>query len=208
MLRPAALVIALAFLSGCSAISAVGSATQPLDAYEVVSTGDLPRAAGGPVSRDLIVEVPTTNGALNTERILIRPTPLEVRYLPDARWTEALPLMVQTLFVRSLQQTGGVRFVGRRPIGLGGDFAILTEITEFEAAIAPDGQTVTTRIRFVATIVREADAQVVASRVFEVDGVAPSTQTIDVVTTLDQSMARIMPGFVSWAMGVTGARVS
>jgi cholesterol transport system auxiliary component len=98
--------------------------------------------------------------------------------------------------------------VGRRPIGLGGDFAILTEITDFQAAVGPDGSSVTTRVRFAATIVREADAQVVASRVFEVDGVAPSTATLDVVTTLDRSMARLMPDFVTWVMGVAGARVS
>lgn len=208
MLRPAALLIALALLSGCSAISAVGSATTPLDAYDISVPANLPRAGGGPVSRDIIVEVPTTGGALNTERILIRPTPLEAQYLPGARWTDTLPVMLQTVFVRSLQQTGGARFVGRRPIGLGGDFAILTEITDFQAAIGPDGSTVTTRVRFAATIVREADAQVVASRVFEVDGVAPSTATLDVVTTLDRSMASLMPDFVTWVMGVAGARVS
>jgi cholesterol transport system auxiliary component len=208
MLRPAALLIVLAVLSGCSAISAVGSATEPLDAYEIRSAGDLPRASGGPVARDLIVEVPTTNGALNTERILIRPTPLEVQYLPGARWSETLPLMVQTVFVRSLQDTGGVRFVGRRPIGLGGDFALLTEITDFEAVIGPDGQTVTTRIRIAASMVREADAQVLASRVFEVSAVSPSTETIDIVRTLDQSMARLLPDFTSWAMRAAGARVS
>jgi len=208
MFRPAALVIALAALSGCSAISAVGSATTPLDAYEVRSTGDLPRAAGGPVSRDLIVEEPTASGALNTERILIRPSPLEAQYLPDARWTDTVPIMVQTLMVRSLQQTGGVRFVGRRPIGLGGDFALLTEVTDFQAAVAPDGTTVTTRIRIVATMVRESDAQVVASRVFQIDSVAPSTETIDIVQALDQSMGRLLPDFVSWAMAAVGARVS
>jgi cholesterol transport system auxiliary component len=208
MFRPAALVIALAVLSGCSAISAVGSATTPLDAYEIRSPGDLPRASGGPVARDLIVEVPTTNGALNTERILIRPTPLEASYLPGARWTDTVPLMIQTVLVRSLQDTGGARFVGRRPIGLGGDFAILTEITDFQADIGPDGQTVTTRIRIAASMVREEDAQVVASRVFEVNAVAPSTETIDIVATLNASMARLLPDFVSWAMRAAGARVS
>ena len=208
MFRPVALLIVLAVLSGCAAISAVGSATEPLDAYEIRSAGDLPRASGGPVARDLIVEVPTTNGALNTERILIRPTPLEVQYLPGARWSETLPLMVQTVFVRSLQDTGGVRFVGRRPIGLGGDFALLTEVTDFHATVAPDGATVTTRIRIVASMVRESDAQVVASRVFQVDSVAASSETIDVVQALDQSMARLMPDFVRWALGAIGARVS
>jgi len=208
MIRPLALLAALSLLGACSTISALGSATAPLDAYEVRSTGDLPRAAGGPVSRDLIVEEPTASGALNTDRILIRPSPLEAQYLPGARWTDTVPVMVQTLMVRSLQQTGGVRFVGRRPIGLGGDFALLTEVTDFQATVAPDGTSVTTRIRIVASMVRESDAQVVASRVFQVDAVAPSTETIDVVQALDQSMARLLPDFVSWAMAAVGARVS
>jgi cholesterol transport system auxiliary component len=208
MIRSLALLAALSFLGACSAISALGTATAPLDAYEVRSTGDLPRAAGGPVSRDLIVEEPTAGGALDTDRILIRPTPLQAQYLPGARWTDTVPVMVQTLMVRGLQETGAVRFVGRRPIGLGGDFALLTEITDFHATVAPDGATVTTRIRFVANMVRESDAQVVASRVFQVDAVAPSTETIDIVQALDQSMARLMPDFVRWATAAIGARVS
>lgn len=208
MIRPIALLTALTLLGACSAISALGTATAPLDAYEVRSTGDLPRAGSRPVSRDLIVEEPTASGALNTDRILIRPGPLEAQYLPGARWTDTVPVMVQTLLVRGLQESGGVRFVGRRPIGLGGDFALLTEITDFQATVAPDGTSVTTRIRIVANMVRESDAQVVASRVFQVDATAPSTETIDVVQALDQSMARLMPDFVSWAMAAVGARVS
>ena len=56
----------------------------------------------------------------------------------------------------------------------GGDFAILTEITDFQAAIGPDDSTVTTRVRFAATIVREVDRTGRRSAGVEVDGVAPS----------------------------------
>ena len=70
--------------------------------------------------RDVIIELPTTSGALATDRIMIRPNRLQAQYLPESRWSEPAPVMVQTLMLRAVEATGAVRYVGREPLGVSG----------------------------------------------------------------------------------------
>jgi ABC-type uncharacterized transport system auxiliary subunit len=126
-------------LAACGAVSALSDATTPMEVIVLEAPSDLPLRQGRPLPRDIIVEEPTAGGALNTDRIMIQPGALQAQYLPDVRWSDPAPVMLQTLMLRSLDQTAAFQYVGRRPLGPGGDFAILTEIVDFQAELSPDG---------------------------------------------------------------------
>jgi cholesterol transport system auxiliary component len=68
-----ALMIAASSLSGCGALSSLSKAGAELDAYTLSPAV----GSGGPVQGrgHLIVELPTSAGALATDRILIKPVP-------------------------------------------------------------------------------------------------------------------------------------
>lgn len=201
--RAALSLLALPLLPGCSALGALSDAATPLDAYELRPPADLP-VATRTLARDLIIEVPTAGGALMTDRILIRPNPLQAQYLPGAGWTDEAPLMVQTLILRSFEATGALRYVGRRPLGPGGDFALVSELTNLQADLAADGAVVT-RMGLTARLVREATAGVIAIRRFNATQPAPSTQTMDVVMALDLAGAVVMRDLVRWTLSTLGA---
>ena len=59
------------------------------------------------------MEVPSASGAIDTDRILVRPTPTQVAYLPDARWTAAAPVMLQSALVETFLRSNAFRYVGR-----------------------------------------------------------------------------------------------
>lgn len=199
------LFVLLAFvLSGCATLGALQDAGQPLDAYEIRPSFSGPEASGRPLAGDLVVETPVVSGALATDRILIRPRPLEARYLPGARWTDPAPEMVQSVLVRGLAATGGLRYVGRRPLGTSGDYALLTEMTDFQAEIPAPGAAPLARVRLSARLVREADARIVAARVFEATALAGSDSAGDVVRALDAAMASLMPELSAWLLGRLG----
>ena len=69
------LLAPLTLLPGCGAVSALNSASTPLDAFDLRAP-DLPQA-GRMVNRSLSIEPPSTAGALDTDRILIRPNPVQ-----------------------------------------------------------------------------------------------------------------------------------
>jgi len=196
--RLALMLAALAALPGCAAISAL-SGGPARDAYEL--RGNLPAARPAARTRlHVIVEPPIVAGALDTERILIRPNRLQAQYLPDGAWTDPPAEMLQTALVREIDATGAFRYVGREPLGAGGDYALLTEITDFQPEVT-EGGGIVVRLRVVARLVRESDVEVVANRMFETTVPAASTATLALVAALDAGMNRVVGEMAAWTVG-------
>lgn len=195
---------ALSAVSGCSAISAIGGATAPLDVYELRAP-DQPQASRQ-LAHHLIIELPTTTGALDTDRIMIRPDPLQAQYLPEVRWSDPTPAMLQTLMLRSIESTGAFSYVGRRPLGPGGDYAILAELIDFQAELAPDAETATVRLRMSVRLLRESDTRIIASRSFSASAISPSSETTAIIAAFDTAAANLLPEFTSWTLARLGAR--
>ena len=199
-----ALVLPLA-LGGCAAVTAIGDATEALEIYELTAPEDLPVRAGAPLNREVIIEVPSTSGALDTDRIMVRPAPLQAQYLPDIRWSEDAPVMLQTLMLRALDQTAAFQYVGRRPLGSGGDFAIVTELVDFQAVLAAEGAAPVVEVRMVSRIVRENGVQIVASRTFAATQAAASLDDLAIAAAFDAAAGRVISEFTLWTLANLGA---
>ena len=207
LIRTALAILMTLSLGGCAAISSLTSAATTLEAYELQLATDLP-AVQGSVARDLVIETPTSGGALDTDRIMIRPGPFQAQYLPAARWTDSAPVMLQNMMLRAFEDTNALRYVGRRPLGGSGDFALVSELTDFQAEVGPDGTSVTTRVRFTVRLVRESDASVVASRTFQRTAAAASTETMDIVASFNLATNAALQDLTGWALRLIGLRVS
>lgn len=190
-------------LAGCSALTGIGSA--PAAVYDLRPPAGIVGSAGRTRALDVIVEVPTTGGALDTDRIMIRPGPLEAQYLPDVRWAEPTPVLVQTLMLRTLDASGGFQYVGRQPLGPSGDFAIVTELVDFHAELDPDGRGAAVVVRMVSRIVREDGVRIVASRSFAATERAVSLSDADLVDAFDAAAQRMIADFAGWVLGNLGA---
>lgn len=206
--RALVLIALMPALAGCSALGALGDATTPLDVYDLRAPEGAPVARGGPLARDVIVELPTTSGVLNTDRIMIRPDSFQAQYLPDVRWGDEVPVLMQTLMLRALENAGGLRYVGRRPLAGSGDYAIVTELTDFQAEVASNGPGATVTIRMISRIVRESDASIIASRTFVTMASGDSTETPELIEAFDRASDRLLIEFVDWSYGTLGRRLT
>lgn len=202
--RAVLIAAVLPLLTGCGALSALSDATEPLDVYEVQPPAGIEPARRS-LPRDVIVELPTTSGALETDRIMIRPTRLGAAYLPDARWGEPAPVMVQTVLTRTLDATGAFQYVGRRPLGPGGDFAIVTELLAFEAEALDGAEEARVEIRMISRIVREEGVRVMATRSFAATQTAASLDDAVLVEAFDRAMDTVAREFADWVLSTLGA---
>lgn len=190
-------------LAGCGAISALSDAATPLDAYDLRAPQDAVQAVQVS-ARSLSVEPPTTGGALETDRILIKPNAVQSLYLPGARWSASAPEMLQTLILRAFEDHNALSYVGRQPIGTSGDFVLLTEITDFQAELGADGESAMTRVRVTARVVRESDARVLARRTFTATAPSASTETLAIVQSFNDATDQLLPDLTRWALGAMG----
>lgn len=191
---------AAANLSGCSAVSAVSRASDPLDTYTLSPLqSDGTRAGGG---GHLVVELPTSAGELSTDRVLIKITPRQAEYLPDARWSEPTPAMVQSLLVQSLLNRGGLELVTRVGAGLTPDYTLMAEVQAFQAELTgPDQAQV--RISMQMTLIRESDRSVAGIRHFENTAKVTSDSTAALIEGLVGVTQLVLGRIVVWVQTLT-----
>lgn len=207
LIRTCLLVASLSLTGACGTLGVLGDASVPLDVYDLRAPSNTPAAQGRPLARDVIVERPTTGGVLDTDRIMIRPDALQAQYLPDARWGDDAPVMLRTLMLRTLEDTGGLRYVGREPLGISGDFAIVTELVDFQAEVAEDGESAVIVLRMTSRLVRESDATILSSRRFRATAAAASTETVALIDAFDRAADVLLLDFAGWALGALGKRL-
>lgn len=199
MLRLLILSVFAAALSGCAALGALDRAAEPLDVYELRA----PDAA--PVARStqgihFVVEAPSASGAIDTDRILIRPSPSQVTYLPDGRWAEAAPVMLQTAMLETFLRANAFRFVGRRPLGASGDVALVSNLTEFGASVIDGTEGAVVEMTIVARLVREEDAEVVATRTFSQALAVPETSTPVIIAGFEAVSGVVLSELADWVL--------
>lgn len=190
-------VSAVAGLSGCGAVSAVSRASDPLDTYTLSPLAAPTKRPGG--SRHLVVEIPTSGGELSTDRVLIKISPLQAEYLPDARWSEPTPALVQTLLVNSLLNGGGFRLVSRVGAGLMPDYTLMTEIQAFQAElIGPDLASAQVHVALQMTLIREDGREIAGTRRFDITRPVASDSTIALIAGIDAAMQSVVADAVGW----------
>jgi len=195
--------VTLTLVSGCGALSSLSDAGKELDAYTlspVTGTG-----TATPGSRHLVVELPSSAGALGTDRILIKPIRFQAQYLPDGRWSEPAPALVQTLLIASFQNLGGFRLVGRTGAGLMPDYTLMTELQEFQAEPTGAGTAnVTVKVSVMMTLIRESDRRIVASR--RIAAIVPvgSDDTLAIVAGFDRALQTVLSEAHLWTKAQAG----
>jgi cholesterol transport system auxiliary component len=185
--------IALILVLCLSACAAVNKAATPLDAFTLQP---LPVSQGGTGSRHLVVELPTASGALMTDRILIKPNPLQAEYLPKGRWVDPVPELLQTLLVSSLQNSGGFRLVGRDGAGMTPDFVVLVEVNDFQAETIAVGTQV--RVALTLSVLAAADHRLIATHRIDTTEPAATTETLTIVSAFDRATRHVLAEAVTW----------
>lgn len=194
--------ILLAALTGCEAISNIQEAAEPLDAYELRSPAlqsSAPRADLG----NVYVELPSATGALDTDRIAVKPDPLLVQYLPGVRWVNRGTEHFRLLLVRTLADTGRFGFVSGNTSGPTPDYVLLSDLIDFQVEVVPgaDGQTENrAAVRARMTLLSDVDRQVIATRTFESTVASPSAEPPVIMVAFDRATEAILREAADWAV--------
>jgi cholesterol transport system auxiliary component len=203
--RTLALLALVGLAAGCSTLSALSSSTEALDAYTLTASSPVDRAAASRTR--LLVETPTASGGLDTDRILVKPGLLQVQYVAGARWIDPAPVLVQSLVVESIANARLVRFVSTSSGTVLPDYTLLIDLRDFQAELGPAGGTpMRVVVRMDASMVRDLDREVVATRRIEAIA-APSTDDAPgIVAAFDTVMQRALQDLLAWTGSVTSGR--
>lgn len=190
----ATIVAALALSVGSCA--ALGSGTKgPPPTYDLTAPQAFPRIARAPRGQ-LVVAEATALGALDSDKIVVRPAPGEIAALADAQWSDRLTKLVQARTIQAFENASRVRAVGRPSDRIASDYQLLLDVRAFEISV-PAGPAAEVEIS--AKIVADRSGRIIAGRVFRATVPAGATQGPAAVAALDAAFARIATDLVLWA---------
>lgn len=185
------MVVALALLAaGCAAF---GGAEGPPPTYDLSAAEQFPRGLRAPRGQ-LVIPDATAVGALDSDKIVVRPAEGEVAALADAQWVERLPRLVQARAVQSFENARRIRAVGRPGDRIAADYQLLLDIRAFEIAVnGPVAEVV-----IAAKIVGDSSGRIIAGRVFTARVPTGATQGAPAVAALDEAWRKVVTDIVLW----------
>lgn len=208
IMRGAAAAAVLTVLGGCAEFNQIRSVATPAELYLLTPKSSFDPATPD-VAAQIVVEEPTAAAGVATDRIAVMPNPLRMQYFPVARWVDRAPLMVQTLLLESFENSGRIPSVGRSAVGLRADYAVVTDLREFQARVA-EGATsedpVEVVVRLNVKIIEQRGDRIVGSRSFERVHRAEGVQMLDVAMAFDRSLGAVMREAVEWTLREVSAR--
>ncbi len=154
------------------------------------------------VDWQLLIAPPDAAAGLDTVRIALRQTDIELQYFAGAAWTDTATKMVERLLIESFENSGKIVSVGRQAVGLRANFILVTDLREFQAeydgkgpGAAPD-----VRIRLNAKLVKMPQRVIVSSQTVERIVPAPGSDLIGVVRGFDDALGKVMKRLVEWTL--------
>lgn len=173
------------------ALSLGACSSGPLPSYELTAAPEKGVRAQA-LRGALVVEQPSADDSLDSERILVRTEDSKLAYLSDARWSDRLPDLVQSRLIASFQNAKLTRTVGRP--GDPSDYALQADIRKFEIDVVAG----LARIELAVRILSTKTNRPLAARMFSATAPAPTTANGAAAAALDKALADIMRSTVAW----------
>ena len=204
------LVAAFLCLGTVGCVEFPGAKDEPPRLYVLTPKSTFPKSLK-PVDWQLLVETPVSPAGLNTARIALQDSPIELRYFQLANWTDFAPKMVQALIIESFENSGKIISVGREQIGLRSDFVLKTELREFQAEydtrlpdgakdLGPNADAPSARVRINIKLVKMPQREIIATQTFERRVRATENTMTEIISAFDTALGRTLKSIVVWTL--------
>jgi cholesterol transport system auxiliary component len=150
------------------------------------------------VDWQLAVETPDADAGLNTRRIALRQDVNRLDYYERANWVDTAPRMLQSLIVEGFEQSGRIPAVAKSSVAIRSDFALHTEIREFQV-VFNDGRP-QADVRLTAKLIQMPQRTVLGSTTVEHRAPARSDALNDVVMAFNSAVSATVEDLVQWTL--------
>lgn len=148
-------------------------------------------------SRQLLIADPSALKALDSEQVLVRVSPSEIRYLSKSQWSDKLTRMVQAKLVETFENTGKLDGVGKPGQGLAIDYQLITDVRAFEIDTVGSDRGV---VEISVKLLNDRNGSVKAQQVFRASETATGTSNEAYIRAMDRAFGRVSAEIVAWTL--------
>jgi len=179
------LVAAAAMLAAACSLPA-----QPVPTYDLIAPNNFGKVRP---ARGLIeVAVPNALQVLDTEKIVVEPSPGSVTYLSDAQWADRLPKLLQARMIEAFENSSRIRTVARAGDRVSADVQLVTDIRQF--GIEGKDAVVELSVKLIGT----RGGRINAAKIFRASVPAPSTSGGAAAAAINDALAIALVDIVKW----------
>jgi cholesterol transport system auxiliary component len=174
-------------LAGC----ALAAGSRPPATFDLVAPRSF-AATPRPASWQLVVYEPTAIHALETDRLMVRPTADQVSYYKGVAWSDRLPRLVQARIIETFQNSGAVKSVS----ATNGQYALATDLRAFQIDVS-SGKAIA-EIEIFAKLVNLSTGRVIATKSFSARVPAATDSPGDAIAALNQGFTEVLQDTTTW----------
>jgi phospholipid/cholesterol/gamma-HCH transport system substrate-binding protein len=186
-------------LAGLERMTGGATPKVPLPIYDLAAPTKFPALAEAP-RWQLVIPEPTALLAFNSDKITVASAPGETTPLPDAQWSDNLPILFQEKVVQGFENAGYGGAVSRPRDGFTADYQLLIDIRRFVLATS---SAPTAEIEFVAKVLGP-DGKIVTARTFNATAPAAGLDPPAAAAALNEAFGRCVTDLVPWAAAAIG----
>jgi len=175
-------------------VAAACSTATPVPTFDLIAPRDFGHVR--PARGLLVVAVPTALQALDTEKIMIEPSPGEVTYASDAQWSDRLPRLLQARIVETFENGTRIRTVARAGDRVTADAQLVTDIRQFSIQVGNSGKEAVVELS--VKIIGERGGRIAAANVFRAHVPAAGANGQAAVNALNDALAIVLVELVRW----------
>ena len=188
-------------LAGLERMTGGATSQAEIPVYDLVAAGTVPPPPAEAPSWLLVVPEPTTLMGFNTDKILLQPATGESVPVPNAKWSDNLPVLFQEKVIQSFENAGYARSISRTREGVTGDYQLLIDIRRFHVSTSSEPMA---EIDFVAKILGQ-DGKIIGAQSFQASAPAKGTDAQAYVTALDDAFGKVLSELLAWTTDAIGA---
>jgi phospholipid/cholesterol/gamma-HCH transport system substrate-binding protein len=182
-------------LAGLEKMTGGGTSQAQAHLFDLVAANKLPSPPQQAPSWLLVVPEPTTLMGFNTDKILLQPASGESADLPNAKWSDNLPVLFQDKVIQSFENAGYAKSISRTREGITGDYQLLIDIRSFHVSTATEPRVAD--IAFVAKVL-DKDGKIVGAHAFQATAPAKGSDARAYVAALDEAFAKLQSDLLVW----------
>jgi phospholipid/cholesterol/gamma-HCH transport system substrate-binding protein len=182
-------------LAGLEKMTGGGTSQAQAHLFDLVAANKLPSPPQQAPSWLLVVPEPTTLMGFNTDKILLQPASGESADLPNAKWSDNLPVLFQDKVIQSFENAGYAKSISRTREGITGDYQLLIDIRSFHVSTATEPAVAD--IAFVAKVL-DKDGKIVGAHDFQATAPAKGSDARAYVAALDEAFAKLQSDLLVW----------
>lgn len=186
-------LVGMSGLGGC-ALTELGSG-EPARMFVITPVGVDVNSAPK-VRAAITIKEPYASAEVNTPKILYRPSPHEVVYIGEVRWSDTAPVIFQTALIDTFEQSGAFDAVARTGSGLRARYDVQTELREF--GFTQQESTMVAGVDLRVSLVDIHKGRLVASTRFTAEVPSAGKTQDDLILALDAASDDVMAKLTVW----------